>query len=77
MSHRYTYIPSLLKLPPICIPIPPRQTLYQLSQKGSPRILDLFLLHWIFLTQESNWGLLHCRRILYQVSYQAVITKTT
>ena len=23
-----------------------------------------------FLTQELNWGLLHCRRILYQLSYQ-------
>ena len=28
------------------------------------------LLQWIFLTQESNWGLLHCRQILYQLSYQ-------
>ena len=25
----------------------------------------------IFLTQESNRGLLHCRRILYQLSYHA------
>ena len=24
----------------------------------------------IFVTQESNWGLLHCRWILYQMSYQ-------
>ena len=24
----------------------------------------------IFLTQESNWGLLHCRQILYQLIYQ-------
>ena len=24
----------------------------------------------IFLTQESNQGLLHCRRILYQLNYQ-------
>ena len=24
----------------------------------------------IFPTQESNWGLLHCRQILYQLSYQ-------
>ena len=29
-----------------------------------------FLLQGIFLTQESNPGLLHCRQILYQVSYQ-------
>ena len=32
---------------------------------GSPS-----LLRWIFLTQESNWGLLHHRWILYQLSYQ-------
>ena len=29
---------------------------------------SLSLLQWIFLTQELNWGLLHCRRILYQLS---------
>ena len=28
------------------------------------------LLQGIFLTWESNWGLLHCRQILYQLSYQ-------
>ena len=28
------------------------------------------LLQGIFLTQESNQGLLHCRRIPYQLSYQ-------
>ena len=28
------------------------------------------LLQQIFLTQELNWGLLHCRWILYQLSYQ-------
>ena len=31
---------------------------------------SLLLLQWIFSTQESNWGLLHCRQILYQLSYQ-------
>ena len=31
---------------------------------------SLSLLQQIFLTQELNWGLLHCRRILYQLSYQ-------
>ena len=30
---------------------------------------SLSLLQGIFPTQESNWGLLHCRRILYQLSY--------
>ena len=29
-----------------------------------------FLLQWIFLTQESNRGLLHCRQILYQLSHE-------
>ena len=28
------------------------------------------LLQGIFPTQELNWGLLHCRQILYQLSYQ-------
>ena len=32
---------------------------------GSPSLLK-----WIFLTQESNWGLLHCRWILYQLSHR-------
>ena len=31
---------------------------------------SLSLLHWIFWTQESNWGLAHCRWILYQLSFQ-------
>ena len=31
---------------------------------------SLSLLQWIFQTQESNRGLLHCRQILYQLSYQ-------
>ena len=30
---------------------------------------SLSLLQGIFPTQESNWGLLHCRWILYQLSY--------
>ena len=33
---------------------------------------SLSLLQGIFPTQESNWGLLHCRRILYQLSYQGI-----
>ena len=31
---------------------------------------SLSLLQWIFPTQELNWSLLHCRWILYQLSYQ-------
>ena len=40
---------------------------------GKPKntgVGSLFLLHQIFPTQESNWDLLHCRWILYQLSYQ-------
>ena len=33
-------------------------------------VSSLSFLHGIFLTQELNWGLLHCRWILYQLSYQ-------
>ena len=41
--------------------------------QGKPKktgVGSLSLLQGIFPTQESNWGLLHCRRILYQLSYQ-------
>ena len=31
---------------------------------------SLSLLQQIFLTQELNHGLLHCRRLLYQLSYE-------
>ena len=40
--------------------------------QGKPKntgVGSLSLLQGIFLTQELNWGLLHCRRILYQLSY--------
>ena len=45
---------------------------------GKPKNIgvgSLTLLQGIFLTQELNWGLLHCRQILYQLSHQAS-TKT-
>ena len=41
--------------------------------QGKPKntgVGSLSLLQQIFPTQESNRGLLHCRRILYQLSYQ-------
>ena len=40
---------------------------------GQPKNIEvgsLFLLQGIFQTQELNLGLLHCRWILYQLSYQ-------
>ena len=39
---------------------------------GKPKntgVGSLSLLQQIFPIQESNWGLLHCRQILYQLSY--------
>ena len=41
--------------------------------QGKPKITgvgSLSLLQQIFPTQESKQGLLHCRQILYQLSYQ-------
>ena len=38
---------------------------------------SLSLLQQIFLTQELNQGLLHCRQILYQLSYQESLHITT
>ena len=38
---------------------------------------SLSLLQWIFSTQELNRGLLHCRRLLYQLSYQVSRHKLT
>ena len=43
--------------------------------QGKPKNTEmgsLSLLQGIFLTQGSNWGLLHCRQILYQLSYQGI-----
>ena len=40
---------------------------------GKPKntgVGSLSLLQQIFLTQDSKWGLLHCRQILYQLNYQ-------
>ena len=39
---------------------------------GKPKntgVGSLSLLQWILPTEEVNWGLLHCRQILYQLSY--------
>ena len=41
--------------------------------QGKPKntgLGSLSLLQWIFPTQELNQGLLHCRQILYQLSYE-------
>ena len=58
--------------------IEPRSSILQADSlpaepPGKPRntgVGSLFLFQQIFPTQESNWGLLHRRQILYQLSYQ-------
>ena len=43
---------------------------------GKPKntgVGSLSLLQWIFPTQESNWGLLHFRQILYQLSHKGTM----
>ena len=67
--------------PPGDIPNPgtkPRSPILQVDSilselPGKPKntgVGSLSLIQGIFLTQESNWCLLHCRWILYQLSYQ-------
>ena len=47
------------------------------ATKGSPSTLkwEAYLLQRIFPTQGSNRSLLHCRQILYQLSYQGSLKK--
>ena len=48
--------------------------------KGKPKntgVGSLSLLQQIFPTQELNWGLLHCRWILYQLSYEGSFLEVT
>ena len=45
---------------------------FTIQPPGKPRntgVGSLSLLQRNFLTQDSKWGLLHCRQILYQLSY--------
>ena len=56
-----------------CHPVGCSPTCSSLHEVFQARILEwvaIFLLQGIFLVQESNWGLLHCRWILYQLSYR-------
>ena len=47
------------------------------ATREAPRILEWVaysLLQWVFLTQKPNQGLLHGRRILYQLRYPLITT---
>ena len=43
------------------------------GKSKNAKVGSLSLLQWIFQTQEQNQGLLHCRQILYQWSYQGIL----
>ena len=65
----------LFKLPGKCFTVTSSSLKYVLpaEPQGKPKntgVGNLSLLQQIFLTQELNQGLLHCRWILYQLNYQ-------
>ena len=66
-----------VKVAQLCPTLRPRGLYRPWNSPGqNTGVGSLSLLQWIFPTQESNWGLLHCRRILYQLSYEgSPITK--
>ena len=75
------YLSGLPWLPPGDLPSPgikPRYLTLQANSllaepRGKPKktgVSSLSLLQGIFLTQESNWCLLHCRWVLYKLRYQ-------
>ena len=49
---------------------PPGSSVRGIFQARITRVDSHFLLHRIFPTQEPNPGLLHCRQILYRLSYE-------
>ena len=79
-ATRSEYWSGLLRPPPGDLPNPgiePRSPALQADflpaeAPGKPKNTGVgsLSLQWIFLTQESNWGLLHCRQVLYQLNYQ-------
>ena len=73
-------IANEVKVAQSCLTLKPHRLYSPWDSPGQNTGVDsLFLLQGIFLTQESNWGLLYCRRVLYQLSYQvsAIDIKTS
>ena len=59
--------------PTLCDPTdcsPPGSSVHGDSPGKNTGVCSLSLLQGIFPTQESKQGLLHCKRILYKLSYQ-------
>ncbi|XP_070311219.1 methyltransferase N6AMT1 isoform X3 [Odocoileus virginianus] len=62
--------------PPYVVTPPEEADSLPAEQQGKPkntRVDSLSLFQWIFPTQESNQDLLHCKWILYQLSYQGIL----
>ena len=62
-----------LSCPTLCDPMEysqPGSSVHWNSPGKNTGVGSHFLLRGIFLTQESNLGLLHCRQILYCLSHQ-------
>ena len=75
-ASRAYWLCSMWDLPsPGIEPVSPASAggVFPTEPPGKPKrtgMCSLLLLQGNFLTQESNWGLLHCRQILYQLSNQ-------
>ena len=65
--------------PTLCNPMdssPPGSSVHGDSPGKNTGVGRLSLLQGTFQTQELNWGLLHWRRILYQMSYQGSLVQS-
>ena len=64
-------LPSPESLSVVSNSLPPQGLYSPWNSPGQNTGVGSFsLLQGIFPTQRSSWGLLHCRQILYQLSYQ-------
>ena len=67
-SLSFTISQNFLKLQNSWNEVKVAQSCLILSTPWTIQSMEFF--RWIFLIQESNWGLLHCRWFLYQLRYQ-------
>ena len=68
MYPNYFEVKVTQSCPTLCKPMD--YTVLGILQARIPEEVAFPFLQGIFLTQESNQGLLHCKRILYQLSYE-------
>ena len=64
---------SLSRVPLFCGPMdysPPGSSVHRICQARIPEWVAISFSMGIFLTQKLNPGFLHCRQILYQLSYE-------